>query len=65
VRDRRLAIAVHLEEVRADGVEAAVAGQQLVEALGSARPAAGPSTIAAATARMSITIGLPVIRPTP
>ncbi len=63
VRDRRLGVAGHLEQVGAHGVEPVVAGQPLVERRRAAsRPAAGPWTMAAAIARLSATIGLSVIR---
>lgn len=62
VHDRRVAVVGHLEQVGAHGVEAVVAGQSLVDALEQREAVAGPSTIAAATARLSVTIGLAVIR---
>ena len=60
---RGLDVAGHLEQVRAGRVEPVVAGQPVVQLVeqAPARPP-GRRTMAAATARLSVTIGLPVIR---
>ena len=60
--DRAADIAGHLQQVGARRVQAMVVLQALVELASRASPASGPSTIAAAIARFSATIGLPVIR---
>ena len=63
VLGRRVGVAGHLEQVGADGVEAVVAGQAVLDLVqqrsGRQR---GRRTIAAATARLRVTTGLPVIR---
>ena len=63
VLGRGVGVAGHLEQVGADGVEPVVSGQPLRRPRrAAASPAAGPCTIAAATARLRVTTGLPVIR---
>jgi hypothetical protein len=61
VTHRRVAVAGHLQQVGADCVQAVVAGERLVDRLEQREARVRPSAIAAATARLSVTIGLPVI----
>lgn len=55
-------VAGPLEQVGAHGPQAVVVAEPLLETSSSARPASGPWSIAAATARLSVTIGLAVSR---
>ena len=59
--DCLLVVVGHLQEVCADGVEAVVADEALVELVRSASPAWGPSAIAASTrSERSVTFTQPV-----
>ena len=61
---RRCHVAGHLEQMRADRVEAMVLGEPLVAVEGreEVKPARGPCTIATATAWLRVTMGLGVKR---
>ena len=60
MRQRALPVAGLLEQVGADRVDAVVAVQALADLVEDGEPGRGPSAIAAATARLSVTTGLPV-----
>lgn len=64
LRGGPLGVAGQLEEVRSDRVQAVVLAEPVQRPSSSASPALGPSTMAAA-ARLSDTIGLPVICSSP
>jgi hypothetical protein len=59
VIQRLFSVTGHLEKMGADRVEPVVTGQPVGDLTIRANPADGPRTIAAATARLSVTTGLP------
>jgi Major Facilitator Superfamily. len=60
VLERSLRVTAQLEQVRPHRVHAVVPASCSATESSTARPAAGPSAIPAATARLSVTTGLPV-----